>query len=108
MTIIRLLADLLHLLSFVILILKIRSTKNCSGLSYKTQEIYLTVFLTRYWDLFLYFVSLYNTLMKLFFIGATAYTIYLMKVKRPYCLTYEEVCDDFNHRQFIYPGTSSI
>lgn len=104
MTILRLIADLLHLLSFIILILKIRSTKNCTGLSYKTQEVYLVVFLTRYWDLFLYFVSLYNTTMKLFFIGATVYTIYLMKFKRPYCLTYEEACDDFDHRRILYPG----
>ena len=41
--------------------------------------------------------------MKLFFILATMYTIYLMKFKRPYCLTYEEVCDDFEHKKYIYP-----
>jgi ER lumen protein retaining receptor len=28
-----------------------------------------------------------------------------MKFKRPYCLTYEALCDDFQHRKFIYPGT---
>ena len=42
----------------------------------------------RYWDLFLYFVSVYNFMMKLVFIAATVYTIYLIKKKKPYCLVY--------------------
>ncbi len=67
----------------------------------------MVVFLTRYWDLLLYYVSLYNTCMKIFFITATAFTIFLMKYKRPYCLTYEEVCDDFQHKKFIYPGKNN-
>ena len=33
----------------------------------------------------LYIVSLYNTSMKIIFITATIYTIYLMKFKPPYC-----------------------
>lgn len=44
------------------------------------------VFLFRYIDLFLYWVSLYNFLMKIFFIGSTIYIIYLMRFKKPYCL----------------------
>lgn len=40
----RLLADLLHLLSFVIIIYKLHKTKNCKGVSCKTQELYLIVF----------------------------------------------------------------
>ena len=44
----------------------------------------MVVFLVRYMDLFMYFISLYNTTMKLAFIGITAYTIYLMRFKRPY------------------------
>jgi len=77
---------MLHLYSVLILIMRIRSTKNILGISYKTQEIYMVVFIMRYWDLFLYWVSFYNFFMKLFFISATAYTIYLMKYKKPYCL----------------------
>lgn len=46
----------------------------------------MVVFVMRYWDLFLYWVSLYNFVMKIFFLAATAYTIYLMKNKKPYCL----------------------
>lgn len=86
MNIFRFIADSLHLLSFIILISKIRNTRNCLGLSYRTQEIYLVVFLTRYWDLFLYFISLYNTTMKILYISSTLFIIFLMKIKKPYCL----------------------
>jgi hypothetical protein len=91
----RFIADALHLLSFIILIAKIRNTRNCLGmkclfirigLSYRTQELYMVVFLTRYWDLFLYFVSAYNTTMKILYILCTLYIIYIMKFKKPYCL----------------------
>lgn len=49
------------------------------GLSFKTQALYVTVFLTRYLDLFYDFVSVYNTFMKLFFISSSCYVLYLMK-----------------------------
>lgn len=55
------------------------------GLSCKTQEIYLIVFCMRYIDLFMYYISLYNTLMKIFFISATAFIVYMMRFKKPYC-----------------------
>ena len=55
------------------------------GLSCKTQEMYLLVFCVRYLDLFMYFISVYNTTMKIFFISASAFTIYLMRFKKPYC-----------------------
>lgn len=55
------------------------------GLSCKTQELYLIVFCVRYLDLFMYYISMYNTLMKLFYISSTAFIIYLMRYKKPYC-----------------------
>ena len=39
-----------------------------------SQELYLIVFLARYLDLFTSFHSLYNTCMKLIFIGASAWS----------------------------------
>jgi ER lumen protein retaining receptor len=36
---------------------------------------------TRYLDLFFRFVSVYNTLMKIFFIGSSVYILYLMKIR---------------------------
>ena len=74
MNIYRYLADSLHLLSFLILIYKLIRDKSALGISCKTQEIYLIVFLTRYMDLFMYFVSFYNTFMKITFITVTIIT----------------------------------
>ncbi|KAF8331345.1 ER lumen protein retaining receptor [Cantharellus anzutake] len=82
MNIFRVLADLSHLASIGILIHKIINSRSCRGLSFKTQALYLVVFVTRYLDLFSgEWVSFYNTLMKLFFIGSSAYILYLMKVR---------------------------
>lgn len=95
MNIFRFLGDLSHLASILILLHKIQTTRSCRGISFKSQLLYLIVFLTRYVDLFTRpLVSVYNTVMKLFFIGSTAYTLYLMKFKyrcghsaRPHTLT---------------------
>jgi hypothetical protein len=46
----------------------------------------MVVFLMRYWDIFLYWISLYNTTMKIIYLSATAYTIFLILKKKPYCL----------------------
>jgi len=126
MNIFRLVADLLHLASIFILLLKITKTRSATGrekiqiksfvlvvvdsrfmilirfhffvpnyllllnislyesntgISFKTQALYFLVFVTRYVDLFTHFVSLYNSLMKIFFIGSSVYILYLMKVK---------------------------
>ncbi|KRX09055.1 hypothetical protein PPERSA_01942 [Pseudocohnilembus persalinus] len=108
MNIFRLVADILHLVSFGALIHKIKTSKNCLGISYKTQEIYMVVFLTRYWDLLLYYVSMYNTLMKIFYIGCTAYIIYLIRIKKPYCLSYDPVSDGFPHAKFLYPAAAIL
>lgn len=45
----------------------------------------MLVFCVRYMDLFMYYISLYNTFMKLFFISSTAFIIYLMRYKKPFC-----------------------
>ena len=76
---------MLHLSAILILLYRIKTARNCIGLSCKTQEIYLIVFATRYMDLFMYYVSMYNTLMKIFFIASTAFIIYLMRFRKPYC-----------------------
>ncbi|KAF9978547.1 endoplasmic reticulum retention protein [Actinomortierella ambigua] len=81
MNIFRLVADLMHLASIFILLLKMQKTRSVAGISFKTQALYATVFVTRYLDLFTNFVSLYNTVMKIFFITSSIYIIYLMKFK---------------------------
>ena len=94
---------MLHLAAICLLLYRIRTTRNCVGISCKTQEIYLVVFCVRYLDLFMYFISLYNTLMKLFFIGATALIIYLMRYKKPFCSTYDSLGDSFPHFKVLLP-----
>ena len=91
MDVFQLIGDFLHLIAVLMLLLKIMANKNVIGLSYKTQEIYLVVFLTRYSDMVLenHWGSLYFNLMRFLFIGITVYTIYLMKFKRPYKLSYD-------------------
>lgn len=52
----------------------------------KTQALYVAVFVTRYLDLFYEYVSLYNSLMKFFFLGSSCYILYLMRVKFRYVI----------------------
>ncbi|KAG8678667.1 endoplasmic reticulum retention protein [Ceratobasidium sp. 394] len=73
------------------------------GISFKTQALYVAVFLTRYVDFFtLHFVSLYNTLMKMFFIGSSVYILYLMKYK--YRPTSDPSIDTFEVLYLVGPS----
>ena len=99
---IQLIGDSFHLLSFVIIIYKIFKDKSCQGVSAKTFEIYLLVFCTRYLDLFMYYISFYNTFMKILFIAASAFILYLMHCKQPYKNTYLRKKEDvFPHIYLI-------
>lgn len=86
MDIFQLIGDFLHLIAVLMLLLKILANKNVIGLSYKTQELYLIVFLTRYSDMILEhkWGSLYFNFMRIIFTFITAYTMYVMRFKRPY------------------------
>lgn len=54
-------------------------TNSCSGISFKSQALYLIVYVTRYIDLFWTFTdSAYNTIFKILFLASSGYTIYLM------------------------------
>jgi ER lumen protein retaining receptor len=102
MNIFRLLADLSHLASILILLRKIQTTRSCRGISFKTQALYSTVFLTRYLDLFTTWHSLYNFVMKIFFIGSSLFILYLMKIRfRP---THDPSIDTFRVEYLIAPS----
>ncbi|KAJ4307179.1 endoplasmic reticulum retention protein [Collariella sp. IMI 366227] len=73
----RVLGDMSHLASIFILLHKIVQLKSCSGISYKSQALYLIVYITRYLDIF-QTRSLYNLIFKILFISSQCYTIYLM------------------------------
>ncbi len=75
----RMAGDLSHLVSILILIHSIQKRKTAKGISLKTQVLYVIVFVTRYLDLFTTFISVYNILMKIFFIASSIYAVYLLK-----------------------------
>jgi len=96
----RLAGDLFHVVSILLLLLRLRVTKNAIGISMKTQEIYLVVFVTRYLDLFTTFYSMYNTLMKILYLGTTSYIIYMVRYTEPFKTQYEISHDSFLHWKF--------
>ena len=101
MNIFRLLGDVSHLVAIVILLLKIWKTRSCAGISGKSQALFLAVFVSRYLDLLTNFVSLYNTVMKIFFIASAAGTVYLMFVK--FKATYDGNHDTFRVEFLLGP-----
>jgi len=78
-------------------------TKSCSGISFKSQALYLIVYITRYLDLFWTFTdSAYNTIFKILFISSSAYTIYLMTTS--YKPTHDPNIDTFRV-QYLLGGS---
>jgi ER lumen protein retaining receptor len=100
LNIFRLGGDFSHVVSILLLILRLRVSKNAVGISMKTQELYLIVFLTRYLDLFTMFYSLYNTMMKIMFITATSYILYMVRATEPFKTNYDQAQDSFLHWKF--------
>lgn len=89
-----------HVLSILVLWMRLRYTKNANGISLKTQELYLVVFVARYLDLFTTYYSLYNTVMKVMYISFTAFIIYTVRATEPFKQTYDKAHDSFLHWQF--------
>ncbi|CCK71020.1 Erd2p KNAG_0F03580 [Huiozyma naganishii CBS 8797] len=89
----RIFGDLSHLASIGILLHTVRSTQSIDGISFKTQALYALVFMTRYLDLFTWhWVSLYNFLMKVFFLASSVYIVVLLqqfRTKNP--IAYKEM-----------------
>jgi len=101
MNVIRLVGDLSHLIAIVILLVKIWKTRSCAGISGKSQILFAIVFLTRYLDLAISFVSLYNTFMKVVFIVSTVGTCYLILSK--FKGSYDSNHDTFRVEFLIVP-----
>ncbi|XP_019871651.2 ER lumen protein-retaining receptor 2 [Aethina tumida] len=89
----QLIGDILHLVAIFVLLYKLLITKSCSGVSIKTQKLYMLIFITRYMDMFIYFVSWYHITMKVFYIFSALLIVYLIRIK--YNKTYEEDIDSF-------------
>ncbi|KAL5576984.1 hypothetical protein UlMin_018683 [Ulmus minor] len=103
MNIFRFAGDMTHLISILVLLLKIYATKSCSGISLKTQELYALVFLTRYLDLLTDFISVYNTAMKVVFIGSSLAIVWCMRVHPVVRRTYDKELDTFRYH-FLVAG----
>ncbi|XP_020575913.1 ER lumen protein-retaining receptor A-like [Phalaenopsis equestris] len=106
MNIFRLAGDMTHLFSVLVLLLKIYATKTCSGISLKTQELYVLVFLTRYLDLLTVFVSVYNSVMKVVFISSSIAIVWCMRAHPLVRRTYDKELDTFRH--YILVGGSLV
>ncbi|XP_072380203.1 ER lumen protein-retaining receptor 3-like [Diabrotica undecimpunctata] len=88
----RTLGDALHNFATFHLLLSIIKKKSYDGVSAKTQFLYTLVFTTRYLDLFVVFLSYYNSVMKVIFALVPTCTFLLVfKMKS----TYEKKYDSF-------------
>ncbi|PIA42086.1 hypothetical protein AQUCO_02100148v1 [Aquilegia coerulea] len=101
MNIFRLAGDMTHLISVLVLLLKIYATKSCSGISLKTQELYAMVFVARYLDLFTDYISFYNTVMKIVFILSSLAIVWCMRMHRVVKRSYDKELDTFRHNILI-------
>ncbi|GMH75187.1 hypothetical protein TrVE_jg2159 [Triparma verrucosa] len=101
MNIFRLCGDMSHVASIIVLLLRLRVAKNAQGISLRTHELFLLVFVTRYLDLFTTYYSLYNSLMKMLYIATTGYIVHMMRNVEPICGTYDKAQDSFLHLKFL-------
>mmetsp|Transcript_4837 Transcript_4837/g.6268 ORF Transcript_4837/g.6268 Transcript_4837/m.6268 type:complete len:228 (-) Transcript_4837:908-1591(-) len=100
MNVFRLAGDMSHVFSILVLLLRLRVGRNAQGISVRTHELYLVVFITRYLDIFTKFYSIYNSAMKVLFLASTASIIYTIKYKEPIKTTYDKAQDSFLHWKF--------
>ncbi|XP_048506158.1 ER lumen protein-retaining receptor-like [Athalia rosae] len=102
MRIFQALGDAFHLLALVILPFEIWKTGSCLGISGKSQILHAIVCTTRYMDLLFFYISIYNTTMKLIFIFGTYMTVFLIYVT--YSHTYDRDHDTFRVQFLVIPA----
>ena len=100
MNLFRFAGDMFHVMSILVLLLRLRVKENAIGISVRTQELYLIVFVCRYLDLFTTYYSLYNSLMKIAYISATSYIIYMVRYTEPFKTNYDKQQDSWRHLEF--------
>ena len=82
---------------------KLHSSQTVSGISLKTQELYVIVFVARYLDLFWNFLSIYNWVMKVIFITASLSIVYIIRFGVPHKDTYNKEDDAFPTQYLLIP-----
>ncbi|XP_062227349.1 ER lumen protein-retaining receptor-like [Phragmites australis] len=74
-----------------------------TGVSLKTQELYALVFATRYLGIFTDFISMYNTVMKLIFLGSSFLIVWYMRCHKMVRRSYDKDHDTFRHQFLVLP-----
>lgn len=74
-----------------------------AGVSLKTQELYALVFATRYLDIFTDFISVYNTVMKLIFLGSSFSIVWYIRRHKIVRRSYDKDQDTFRHYFLVLP-----
>lgn len=74
-----------------------------AGVSLKTQELYALVFAARYLDIFTNYISLYNTVMKLIFLGSSFSIVWYMRYHKIVRRSYDKDQDTFRHYFLVLP-----
>lgn len=79
----RILADISHTTSKIILIWAIHNNRSAEGVSLLTQVLYILVFVSRYLDLLwnnpvANWLAVWNTCLKVFYIASSGYIVFLM------------------------------
>jgi len=104
MNIFRMAGDMCHVWSKIVLLRRLILKKNAHGISPRTQVLYLVVFVMRYLDLFTTYYSLYNSLMKIFYIASTACILGAIQYE-PLRSTCDTARDTFPHwRLLVLPS----
>lgn len=107
MNIFRFMGDMSHIISFILLLHKIVKGKSAAGISLRTQEMYAIVFCSRYIDLLWNFSSLYNTVLKIGFVGASLAIVYYIRYSSPQKSTYNAEEDSFP-TQYLLAGCAVL
>ncbi|KAB5516145.1 hypothetical protein DKX38_026793 [Salix brachista] len=72
-------------------------------ISLKTQELYALVFASRYLDIFYHYVSFYNTMMKLIFLGSSFSIVWYIRRHKLVRRSYDKDHDTFRHYFIVLP-----
>ena len=108
MNIYRLIGDMCRFYGILLVLKCILYDQNATGISLKTQYLVLLLHLCRYTDVFNYFYSTYNTLMKVYFVGSSILIVCMMKYHPKLKLTYDSPRDTFSYIKWIFVPCVSI
>lgn len=86
--------DQLHLLAIYILLIKVWKLKSVTDISFRSQLLFFLVYVSRYVDVFFVFISTYNTVLKIIFIGTTLLTLVILGTTQE---SHKQQNDSFRH-----------